>query len=391
MPISHSGFTPGVLYLTIAGVSSVYALLLLWLRGGIRPQARRSNEAERPMVSVIVAARNEADNLPNLLGALNMQDYPRDRFEVVIADDGSTDATPNILQSAADAWPNLKHVTVASTPAGWAPKKWALNQAIDASSGSLLLMLDADCSPPATWISSVVAGFDDEKVGMVVGPAPLVWDNDMPWRKALELDSQAIDAVAAAGLGRRVPLTCTGRNLALRRQVFEEIDGYRGVEAFISGDDDLIMHKVAATDGWEITFRLEAEAVNPSPQPATFGQFVSQRLRFASKGPAYFRLNTSAAFKLVLVTMFLGKLAGAAALLAVLLGYGFQWLAVWVAVMLAEGWLVRTYYRAIGAGFPLLTFIATGLVYPFYIVIFGILGGLLPIRWKGRSSKVKAA
>ena len=384
-------FPPGLFYLTIAGVSSVYAVLLLWLRGGIRPQGRLSHAAERPMVSVIVAARNEADNLPGLLAALNMQDYPRDRFEVVIADDGSSDATADILASAAATWPNLKHVTVVSTQAGWAPKKWALNQAIDASSGSLLLMLDADCSPPATWISSVAAGFADEKVGMVIGPAPLVWGNDRPWRKALELDSQAIDAVAAAGLGRRVALTCTGRNLALRRQVFEDIDGYGGIEAFISGDDDLIMHKVAATDCWEITFRLQAEAVNTSPQPATFGQFVSQRLRFASKGPAYFRLDTTAAFKLVLVIMFLGKLAGATALLAVLLGDGFRWLVVWGGVMLAEGWLVRTYLKAIGAGFPLLTFIVTGLVYPFYIAIFGILGGLLPIRWKGRSSRVKAA
>jgi len=86
-----------------------------------------------PDVSVVIAARNEARNLPGLLAALAGQSYPEDRLEIIIVDDQSTDATQRILAAGAEQMGNLRTLRLEEIPAGWAPKKWALAAGIGAS------------------------------------------------------------------------------------------------------------------------------------------------------------------------------------------------------------------------------------------------------------------
>ena len=378
-------------YLVLATLAALHALLLLWLRGGLKVPAPAPEGGPQPLVSIIVAARNEAANLPHLLQALRAQDYPPERVEVVIADDCSEDSSLEILEQAARDWPSLQVVSITAAEPGWSPKKWALQQAVARSRGEWLLMTDADCRPGPRWLTTLAPMFQDERVGMVIGPAPLVWEGRQTiWRRALQLESNSMDALAAAGLGRGVALTCTGRNLALRREAFDAVGGYTDIAGYISGDDDLMLHKVAATGKWRIRFQRAPECAVPSPQPATARQFISQRIRFASKGRAYFSMGTSPFFRLVLVLLFLGNLAGATGLALFMYGAGWHWLAIPAAGILAEGVLVRPYLKQIGQPFPPLTFILAGIIYPLYVVLFGIIGSLLPIRWKGRTTGVTA-
>ena len=93
-----------------------------------------------PLVSVLIPARNEAANLPRLLASLWAQDYPA--FEVVVYDDGSTDATPDVL--AAETDPRLVRLRGEGPPAGWVGKVHALYQATRVATGARYLFLDAD-------------------------------------------------------------------------------------------------------------------------------------------------------------------------------------------------------------------------------------------------------
>ena len=376
-------------HIVLAALAAIYALLLLWLRGGLKDPAMAPEGGRQPQVSVIVAARNEAANLPHLLEALRGQDYPSNLYEVVIADDCSDDDSLAILEQAAGEWPGLQVVPIISAEPGWSPKKWALQQAVARSRGEWLLMTDADCRPGPAWLTTMAEALQEERTGMVIGPAPITWEGPQTiWRRALQLESNSMDALAAAGLGRGVALTCTGRNLALRREAFDAAGGYADIAAYISGDDDLMLHKVAATGEWEVRFQQTPAGTVSSPQPATASQFISQRLRFASKGRAYFRLGTSPTFRLLLVLLFLGNLAGATGLTLFLSGAGWQWLALPAAGIMASGLLVWPYLKQIGQPFPPLTFILTGLLYPLYVVLFGTIGSLIPIRWKGRTTGV---
>ncbi len=198
------------------------------------------------------------------------------------------------------------------------------------------------------------------------------------------MDSCAQDALVAAGTGQGLALTCSGRNLAYRKRLFEELDGFQGVEHFVSGDDELLMQKMVAAGGWRLAFALCAKAIVPSQPPPTFSAFVRQRMRFASKGRHYFRLKTKPRFKFVVALMYLANLAGMVCLVAALITLRIVWLIPLVLKIASEGILVLAYLRKIQRPVRLVTFILTGLFYPLYIVFFGTLGSFSTIAWKGR-------
>ncbi|MFB0515682.1 MAG: glycosyltransferase [Candidatus Neomarinimicrobiota bacterium] len=377
----------------VGGIILLYLVLLVWMRTGLRRLAPTTDTTVTPDVSIIVAARNEALNIPRLLAALQRQSYPADRLEIIVVDDGSTDDTFLILQLHARKMSNLHPIRIDHPPAGWGPKKWALTTAVNQAKGEIILTTDADCIPGPHWVERMVRYFANPAVGMVMGPSPLVTERRSFWREALFLDSCAMDALTAGGLARGLALTCTGRNLAYRKRIFEELGGFKGVEHFVSGDDDLLMQKVAATRCWRITFAAEAEATVPSPPPATVGAFVRQRLRFASKGRYYFGLDTGPWFKLILPFLYLTNLAAVTGLVLLALILHPLWLAPIAIKMAAEALLVYPYLRRINRSVRVATFIIAGLVHPLYVVVFGAFGNLHKLAWKGRhyeSSRVSA-
>lgn len=361
-----------------------YLGFLLWIRRGLGREYHLPEGDRLPSATVIVAARNEEDNLPHLLAALKDQSIPGDRFEIIVVDDGSTDKTAEILTQWARDLPNLHLIHLDETPADWAPKKWALAVAIKRATGEVILATDADCRPGTQWVQTILQYFVDDETGMVYGPAPLVGSRHNAWAKALFLDSCAVDALAAAGTGLGMALTCTGRNLAYRRRVFDEVGGYEDVAHFISGDDDLLMQKIAATGHWKIRFALNPAAVVSSPQPAGFKAFVRQRLRFASKGLAYYGIPTSLGLKLVLPFIYVASLAAAGSILSFLYTGNVAWMLPLALKLAGEAGLVYTYLHRVGRRVGPGIFLLTGLVHPFYVVLFGVLGNFLKISWKDR-------
>lgn len=368
----------------VASVLIFYLVFILWMRLGLRKVKQLSPNPTTPTVSVVIAARNEEWNISGLLDALKQQSYPADRLEIIVIDDGSTDGTGRILTSFAEQMSNLQYNRLESIPPGWAPKKWALTSGIDCATGEIILTTDADCRPGPEWVATMVGHFNCPSTGMVVGPSPLVSERRSLWWEALLLDSCAMDALTAGGASQGLALTCTGRNLAYRRQTYEDVGGFKGVEHFVSGDDDLLMQKVAASGNWRITFALNDAATVTSPPPATLGAFIRQRLRFASKGRYYFGLDTGPGFKLILPFLYLANLAALAGLVMFAITLDPLWL-VPVAVKIgAEALLVYPYMDRIKRRVRVVTFIVTALVHPLYVVLFGALGNLHKLAWKER-------
>lgn len=99
-------------------------------------------DTECPSVSILFAARDEADGMPRALEKFLTLDYPQ--LEVVAVDDRSTDATPDILEAAARLDPRLKVAHVDTLPDGWLGKPHALQKAFERSTGEWLLFTDAD-------------------------------------------------------------------------------------------------------------------------------------------------------------------------------------------------------------------------------------------------------
>jgi chlorobactene glucosyltransferase len=98
--------------------------------------------SDAPLISIVVPARNEAANIERCVGSLLAQNYPD--FEVLVVDDGSTDATPAILRRLAAADARLQIVRNGELPRGWTGKNYGLAQGVRQAQGTWLLFVDAD-------------------------------------------------------------------------------------------------------------------------------------------------------------------------------------------------------------------------------------------------------
>src|SRR5690606_23600427 len=113
-------------------------------------------------VSVIICAKNEAENLNNFLPKVLSQNHPE--FEVVVINDASTDETLEVIEEFQSRDPRIKIVNVQNNEAFWANKKYALTLGIKKAVYPYLLFTDADCEPQSdSWISEMTSLYGEGK------------------------------------------------------------------------------------------------------------------------------------------------------------------------------------------------------------------------------------
>ncbi len=267
-----------------------YSLVQLGLTVGLL-RLRNGKNTATPLVSVVVAARNEQRNISDLLESLVNQTYPN--YEIVIVNDRSTDATADIVHSFQEANSRITLVTVDRVPAGMPPKKHALSEGIRASKGEILCFTDADCVPPRTWISALLSYFG-EGVGVVAGYSPYDARLLKLERKPTPVQRMLFGFVSgeefkgaiwsAGSIGMNVAWLCTGRNFSYRRSVFEEVGGFEPIKMSVSGDDDLFLQLVRRRTTWAINYATSERSFVPTAPPSTLPRFVNQRTRHFSAG-----------------------------------------------------------------------------------------------------------
>ena len=244
-----------------------------------------------PDVSVLMAVRNEEKNLGELLDQLKHQDYPEDKYEIIVVNDRSTDSTGAIISEQCGRDKRINCITIDRVPTGWAPKKWALNSAVEASNGEILLFTDGDCSVEKSWITTMISSFYDKKVGMVAGPSPLESTSSGILGDMLLLDSMAQDALAAGAISRGIPLSCSGRNLAIRRKAFEAVGGYNDTKDILSGDDDLFIAEASTKTNTAISLN-KASFTTSLPKTSLKAWFHQKRRHITTAKRYSFKVKT---------------------------------------------------------------------------------------------------
>lgn len=376
---------PLLLALTI-----LYIVALLFIVQGLRRLKPPPTSAEQPFISVLIAARNEAAHITPLLEALDRQEYPRDRYEIVIIDDASNDTTVEQILAWQCSHPGspLRLIHSQGREQVISPKKHALAQGIAAARGEILLFTDADCLPLPTWISALQACFTPE-VGMVIGYSP--YEIPPPrslGERFLALESLSLAALAAATSGWRRPATCSGRNLGYRKTVWTEVDGFAPIAGFISGDDDLFLKLVLERTRWQVHYALTPEAIVPTRLLTSGRAFFRQRLRHASKGFHYGIKMTSV---LALAWLFnLLLLAGAIQSLCQSPVDPRPWLA-WAGKSAAELLLLVHFAKPMRRLHFLWIFPLAEILHAGYVVLFGALGPLSRIHWKETAASAAPA
>lgn len=269
----------------LGSFTALYALTLVVLSAGLLFYNSPRSKEKKPFVSVIIAARNEEKRISACLQSLLKQTYPRELFQVIVINDRSTDRTGALVESFQKEFAELYLVTLKEMSPVMAPKKHALNEGIKRAKGEIIVCTDADCRPEENWLTSMVACFT-EKVGMAVGFSPIDPKRSSLLDNFVALDSLALASLSTAGTAYDMTLTATGRSLAYRKKVFEEVGGFSRIAHFVSGDDDLLLRLVKKTH-WKTAYCIGDKTLVPTDPPGSFISFVHQKIRQASKGRHY--------------------------------------------------------------------------------------------------------
>lgn len=236
-----------------------------------------------PFVSVVVAARNEAHNLPHLLQALAAQTLPALNFEIIIVDDYSIDETPHVVHQFASANVNLIYPNV---PAHLSSKKKAIEAGVAAAKGPLIAVTDADCEPQPQWLELMAACYRQNGSAFIVAPVRLTAGRTFGG-VFQQLDFAMLQAITAASVQAGAHSMCNGANLGYEKKVFNEVGGFRGVDRLASGDDMLLLYKIWQQHPQKIHYLKHKKAIVPTPAAATWQDFIQQRIRWSSKAAYY--------------------------------------------------------------------------------------------------------
>jgi len=216
-----------LIFTIIMGIFSLYALYMLYFLTGLyrlKKQPKMYTTVE-DTVSVIIAARNEDDNLSELIQDLVNQDYNKNKLEIVIADDRSTDNTWEIIEKYSNRYSNINGVRISKKDNDMTPKKNALTKAIENSSGNIIISTDADCRVPKNWVKSIVQQFDSE-TGVVIGYSKVNADVKSFFQNYQLLDFFTLMSANAGSFGWGISWTGSGQNIAYTRDAFNKITGF---------------------------------------------------------------------------------------------------------------------------------------------------------------------
>jgi cellulose synthase/poly-beta-1,6-N-acetylglucosamine synthase-like glycosyltransferase len=240
-----------------------------------------------PFVSVLIPVRNEEERVGACIDSVMNQTYPAEKIEVIVIDDASNDSTSEIVLEKIKLYPNLHLIYQSQNERGFAPKKNAIEKGVAKASGEIIFALDGDCIASRFWIQTMIPYFTPD-TGAVLGWVGLSCTRDF-FCKIQHLEYLAFIGIARGFAGMGVPTMANANNLAYRASVFKQVNGFTGINHIASGDDELLVQKIADTTSWKIAFCDEAKAINLTAPSKSVGQFLNQRIRWASKGTFYKR------------------------------------------------------------------------------------------------------
>jgi glycosyltransferase involved in cell wall biosynthesis len=270
-----------MLFVQLLYISFIYIRFAFYKEKNV--QNLTQTDKNLPWVSVVIAARNESDNLYHFLPLILNQNYPN--FEVVVVNHQSIDDSYNVLNAFKLQYPTrLKVVEVERSKHLGTGKKFPLSLGIKAASHEILLLTDADCAPASeNWIFQMVSKFSDKKE-IVLGYAPYKIESGF-LNKIIRLDTAMIAMNYFSFALAKIPYMGIGRNMAYTKKLFNSVNGFKSHYSVISGDDDLFVQETAKKKNYCI--QVNPETFCESKAKKTWSDWVLQKTRHYTTSGKY--------------------------------------------------------------------------------------------------------
>lgn len=279
-----------VLYLVFAALLTMYYAYIM-RRYHITWQAlpiwSPTQFSPKTKVTILVPARNEAPNIQACINAILAQDYPHHLYEIIVIDDFSEDETAQIIQNYTDNRVRLiqlaDYIKENETTSF---KKKGISIAVDAANGDLIVCTDADCIMGNKWLSLLVSYYEKTDTKFIAAPVVFHKEENLLGRFQ-SLDFTGMIGITGAGIYGQFMHMCNGANLAYEKTAFYEVGGFDGIDHLASGDDMMLLQKIANLYPNKIGFVKNYEASTFTTPKHTLNGFLQQRIRWATKSTSY--------------------------------------------------------------------------------------------------------
>ena len=232
-------------------------------------------------ISIIVCAKNEFQNLKDKLPEILNQDYPN--YEIIVVNDQSVDDTAVLLKEFEKQYPNLVVVTIEKHINKRPGKKLALTLGIKTAKYEYLLLTDADCLPNSNnWAMQMCSNFNSADI--VLGYGGYEKKKGL-LNKLIRFDTfnvaQQYLSYALAGQ----TYMGVGRNMAYKKSLFFENNGFANHLHIASGDDDLFIQEIATKNN--VSIEINEQAHTTSAVIEKWGEWAYQKRRHITTAPLY--------------------------------------------------------------------------------------------------------
>jgi poly-beta-1,6-N-acetyl-D-glucosamine synthase len=365
-----------MLYLSLIFLS-FYILLLIVVMIGLQKAISKYDDvppSSSRFISVVLPFRNEEPNLPRIIQALTEQSY--NSFEVILINDHSEDHGLTIARDLTQQDSRFRIIN--SHGIG---KKEALTTGIREANGEIIATTDADCNFGHGWLREINEAFENLTVKLAFGPVN-VEGGESIFSQLQWMEFLTVTGLGLAAYGLDYPLFCNAANLAFRKDIFVEVDGYQGNAHIPSGDDEFLLKKVRSKYPGGVMMINKADAiVHTIPQP-TIRSFLHQRIRWAGK----WKLNGDWISGMTAVAMFLIQcfvLISWCLFISDNKTNGVLFFPLAIKILLDYA-LISTMANSMNRKTPGFVFLLLQLLYPFYVIYIAIFSNFQSFHWKGR-------
>lgn len=360
-----------MLELTIA--ISIYLIFFnIILFGSLKKLSNEKKKTanEELHLSVVIAAKNEEKNLPFLIEKIVSQNYPEDKFEVIIVDDNSSDSTHSRLTELTKNLSNFSVIKADNKE--FYGKRGALKLGIDKAKYEYILITDADCQPQPGWISGCSKKFK-EGFDFIFGFSPFFQTEGFTNNIAcFENLRSTFLTFSAAPL--RIPYSAAARNFGFRKDAFQKAGGFKNTLDSISGDDDLLLREAVrnnlkigvVTDDGSLVFSRSKENLN---------EYLNQKARHTSTSYSYLFKHK----------LFLGLWHLPNVLTVISIPFNFFFPYLWIILstkLILDFVTIQAIKKKIGYKFSFMQTLVYQIVYELFLVVHFINAKRKKIEWK---------
>ena len=322
-------------------------LLYLGLVLNFKDHKSELDEKQLPNISVLVPARNEADNLPSCLHSLAALEYPEEKIEFILGNDGSSDQTENIMKEWAAAYPNRKYVNIKpQVTMSMNGKANALSQLIEVAKGDYFIFTDADCQVGPTWAKEMIGCSIRQQADLVTGITRVTPKN---WFTAM----QGLDWWLTLGMVKifadlNYTLTSMGNNMLVSKKAYEAVGGFENLP--LSVTEDFQLAQALHHHGFKAIHQVASDNLVQTEGEKTLSELMSQRKRWMRGAlglPWIWKVMLALQvlfFPCILIFMWFSP------------GFG---LAIWLGKALAQSLFIKDFARSTGT-----------IILPFHLISF---------------------